>query len=204
MHQRGYKTAYQVGVAGFFIDIGVYHPDRDGEFLLGIECDGATYHSAKSVRDRDILRQSILESKGWNIHRIWSTDWFKSRDSEIKKVIQVLDRLMAASSVKEVSYTTKEDLTEDYKPENVIESVSQEEESDELRAALLEFRRDKIEPHYSDLNATILSDEWIDRFLDRKPTTQADFFLIPLEQRETIKDGSQYLNDVLELIGDFI
>ncbi len=204
LHQRGYKTAYQVGVAGFFIDIGVYHPGRDGEFLLGIECDGATYHSAKSVRDRDILRQSILESKGWNIHRIWSTDWFKSRDSEIEKVIQVLDKLMAASSVKEVSYPTKEDLTEDYKPENVTESVSQEEESDELRAALLEFRRDKIEPHYSDLNATILSDEWIDRFLERKPTTQADFFLIPLEQRETIKDGSQYLNDVLELIGDFV
>jgi very-short-patch-repair endonuclease len=202
LNQRGYKTAYQVGVAGFFIDIGVYHPEHDGEFILGIECDGATYHSAKSVRDRDILRQSILESKGWNIHRIWSTDWFKSRDSEIGKVLGVLDDLLAATSAREKP-TTKEDLKEDYKPEHVAESVSDEEEADELRAALIEFRKEKIEPQYPNLNITILSDEWIERFIEQKPTTPGDFFMFPLEQREMIKNGSQYLGDILELIGDF-
>ena len=68
----------QLGVAGFFIDMAVRNPDRPGEFLVGIECDGATYHSGFSVRDRDRIRQEILESLGWRgrIHRIWSTDWF--------------------------------------------------------------------------------------------------------------------------------
>src|SRR5208337_4825364 len=60
---------------------------RAGEFILGIECDGATYHSAKSVRDRDRLRQEILERKGWKIHRIWSTDWFKNRDREVQRLL---------------------------------------------------------------------------------------------------------------------
>nr|WP_287410685.1 DUF4011 domain-containing protein [Pseudodesulfovibrio sp.] len=204
LNQRGYKTAYQVGVAGFFIDIGVYHPDHEGEFLLGIECDGATYHSAKSVRDRDILRQSILESKGWNIHRIWSTDWFKGRDNEIVRVLQVLDKLVAATSVREKPATTKEDLKTDYKPEFVLESASHKEEIDELREALLEFRREKIEPRYSDLNITILSDEWIERFITSKPTTPGEFFIFPLELRDTIKGGTQYLGDILELIEDFV
>jgi len=203
LNQRGYKTAYQVGVAGFFIDIGVYHPERDGEFILGIECDGATYHSAKSVRDRDILRQSILESKGWNIHRIWSTDWFKGRENEVEKVLRKIDQLVATTPVKEKPTTTKEDLKEDYKPEHVAESASQEEETDELREALLEFRKEMIEPQYSDLSITILSDQWIERFLDRKPTNPDEFHLFPLEIRESIKGGRQHLGDILELIGDF-
>lgn len=74
----GYEVKPQLGVAGFFIDMAVRNPDRPGEFLAGIECDGATYHSGFSVRDRDRIRQEILESLGWRgrIHRIWSTDWF--------------------------------------------------------------------------------------------------------------------------------
>ncbi len=74
----GYEVKPQLGVAGFFIDMAVRNPDKPGEFLVGIECDGATYHSGFSVRDRDRIRQEILESLGWKdrIYRIWSTDWF--------------------------------------------------------------------------------------------------------------------------------
>ena len=72
----GFQIEYQVGVAGFFVDLGVRDPESPGRFLLGIECDGATYHSARSARDRDRLRQQVLEDRGWTIHRIWSTDWF--------------------------------------------------------------------------------------------------------------------------------
>ncbi|WP_371879983.1 DUF4011 domain-containing protein [Caballeronia sp. S22] len=74
----GYEVKPQLGVAGYFIDIAVRNPDRPGEFLAAIECDGATYHSGISVRDRDRIRQDILESLGWRgrIYRIWSTDWF--------------------------------------------------------------------------------------------------------------------------------
>jgi len=70
----GFEAIPQVGVRGFKIDIGVKHPNAAG-YILGIECDGATYHSGVVARDRDLLRQQLLESFGWNIHRIWSTDW---------------------------------------------------------------------------------------------------------------------------------
>jgi len=91
---RGYEVKPQLGVAGFFIDIAVRNPDRRGEFLAGIECDGATYHSGFSVRDRDRIRQDILESLGWKdrIWRIWSTDWFYYPNHETEKLVAFLEK----------------------------------------------------------------------------------------------------------------
>jgi very-short-patch-repair endonuclease len=74
--QLGHRVQAQVGVAGFLIDMAVRHPARHDRYVLGIECDGASYRSAKSAWDRDRLRQEILESLGWRLHRIWSTDWY--------------------------------------------------------------------------------------------------------------------------------
>ena len=93
-----YEIVPQVGVAGFSIDIGVRDSAHPGRYLAGIECDGAAYHSAKSARDRDRLRQEILESHGWNIYRIWSTDWFKNKRHEETRLLQFLSaaRLEAA------------------------------------------------------------------------------------------------------------
>src|SRR5262249_37087581 len=70
IQRLGYQVHPQVGMAGFFIDIGVIHPRDDGRYVLGVECDGAAYHSSQYARDRDPLRQTILESRGWTIHRI--------------------------------------------------------------------------------------------------------------------------------------
>jgi very-short-patch-repair endonuclease len=92
---RGFDCVPQIGVAGFFIDIAVRHPQKPGAFILGVECDGASYHSAKSVRDRDRLRQMILENLGWNMHRIWSTDWFKDSRREIEKVVERIRLIMS-------------------------------------------------------------------------------------------------------------
>ncbi len=95
LKEKGYDVVPQIGVAGFFIDLGVKHPAKAGAFLLGIECDGASYHSGRSARDRDRLRQEILENLGWKIHRIWSTDWFKNRDLEIKRLLLRIEGLLA-------------------------------------------------------------------------------------------------------------
>ena len=76
LRQRGYQVVPQVGVQGCRIDIGVRHSDYRYGYLAGIECDGKAYHSGVTVRDRDRLRQEILEGLGWRIYRIWSTDWF--------------------------------------------------------------------------------------------------------------------------------
>jgi very-short-patch-repair endonuclease len=93
LRSRGYEVTPQLGVAGFRIDIAVRHPDAPGTYLAAIECDGASYHSAQSVRDRDRIRQEILESLGWRgrIWRIWSTDWFRSPRQEAQRLFSFLD-----------------------------------------------------------------------------------------------------------------
>jgi very-short-patch-repair endonuclease len=88
LKSQGYDVVPQIGVSGYFIDLAVRHPQKPGAFLLGIEFDGKSYHSGRSARDRDRLRQMTLENQGWKIHRIWSTDWFKNRNGEIERLLQ--------------------------------------------------------------------------------------------------------------------
>jgi len=88
--KRGWRVDSQVGCSGYRIDLAVHDPDAPGRYILGVECDGANYHSAKSARDRDRLRQSVLEGLGWQLHRIWSTDWWLQRPKEMAKLEQVL------------------------------------------------------------------------------------------------------------------
>ena len=88
----GYQVDYQVGVSGFRIDLGVKRIG-DSRYLCGVECDGATYHSHPVARDRDRLRQDILEARGWAIYRIWSTHWFRNRETEIERLQQHLRAL---------------------------------------------------------------------------------------------------------------
>lgn len=93
LRNRGWRVVPQVGVSGYRIDMAVVNPHAPGKFLLGVECDGATYHSAPSARDRDRLRQLVLEGLGWNIHRIWSTDWWFNREIPLKTLLARLDEL---------------------------------------------------------------------------------------------------------------
>jgi hypothetical protein len=86
----GFLADPQVGSAGFRIDVGVRHPERPGTYILAVECDGATYHSALWARERDRLRQDVLEHLGWRFHRIWSTDWFYNRRAEINRMREAL------------------------------------------------------------------------------------------------------------------
>ena len=87
----GCEAVPQVGVTGYSIDIGVKHPSWPNGYLMGIECDGATYHSARSARDRDRLRQEQLESLGWHLYRIWSTDWFDDPVRETEKLREAIE-----------------------------------------------------------------------------------------------------------------
>ncbi|RAP77714.1 DUF3320 domain-containing protein [Paenibacillus montanisoli] len=93
----GYKVQKQVGSAGFFVDLAVVDHEQPGRYVLGIECDGAAYHSARSARDRDRLRQEVLEGLGWSIHRIWSTDWFKQPERELKRAVEAIEKAKLAS-----------------------------------------------------------------------------------------------------------
>lgn len=98
---QGYEVDTQVGSAGFRIDLAVKDKKKPGHYLLGIECDGAAYHSARSARDRDRLRQSVLENMGWHIHRIWSTDWFRNPEQELQRVVGAIEAAEAKEAAEE-------------------------------------------------------------------------------------------------------
>ncbi len=92
LEQLGYLVRKQIGSQGFYIDLAVVDPENPGRYIIGIECDGRAYHSARSARDRDRLRQLVLENIGWRIHRIWSTDWFRNPEQELKRVVESIEK----------------------------------------------------------------------------------------------------------------
>lgn len=92
--KNGFSIATQVGCSGYRIDLAVKHPTLSGRFVLGIECDGATYHSARTARERDRLRQTVLEDIGWRIYRIWSTDWIKDPLTEGRKLLEAIHKAL--------------------------------------------------------------------------------------------------------------
>jgi very-short-patch-repair endonuclease len=67
---KGINLVPQLGCSKFRIDLAACHPAAPGKYVLAIECDGATYHSSYTARDRDRLRQQQLEKLGWTFHRI--------------------------------------------------------------------------------------------------------------------------------------
>jgi len=93
LRQAGFDVHHQVGCSGYRIDLAVLDPSMPHRYLLGIECDGATYHRAATARDRDKLRQLILEGLGWKLYRIWSTDWWHDSEKEMQKLLQFIHLL---------------------------------------------------------------------------------------------------------------
>lgn len=89
---RGVQLHRQVGCRGYAIDLAVIDPREPGRYVLGIECDGAMYHSCPTARDRDRLRQQVLEGLGWRIYRIWSTDWYRKPAQELDRALQAIEK----------------------------------------------------------------------------------------------------------------
>jgi very-short-patch-repair endonuclease len=94
LSRRGLNLVAQYGSSGFWIDFAVSHPTQPGRYILALECDGATYHSSESARDRDRLRQEQLERLGWRFHRIWSSEWFYAKDTAVDKVLAAYQRAL--------------------------------------------------------------------------------------------------------------
>ncbi|WP_145413130.1 AAA domain-containing protein [Paenibacillus xylanexedens] len=94
LRNLGYELTTQVGMSGYRIDMAVVHPNDSSRYILGIECDGAMYHSSPSARERDVYRQRYLESRGWIIERIWSRNWWKNPAYEIERIDQRIKELI--------------------------------------------------------------------------------------------------------------
>lgn len=96
--RKGYKAKQYVGCSGYKIDIAVEHPEIPDEFIAGIECDGVSYASARTARDRDRLRRSVLKDMGWNLYRVWSTEWYRDPEVEGQKLIAFIEKAVAESN----------------------------------------------------------------------------------------------------------
>ncbi|WP_122456453.1 DUF3320 domain-containing protein [Pseudomonas viridiflava] len=97
LRRLGWQVVPQIGVSRFRIDLGIVHPDRPGDYLAGVECDGATYHSAATARDRDKVRGAILKGLGWNLVRLWSTEWWVNKEGALQKLHAALNDLLDRS-----------------------------------------------------------------------------------------------------------
>ena len=171
---EGYDCEFQLGVSGYFIDVVVKDPYASGEYVMGIECDGRMYHSAKSARDRDRLRQSVLEGLGWEIQRIWSTDWFQNSDAAIKPILRRLEKL---------TFNPKKALREELLAYN--ESV--------IRPQL---------PNIGE-SEWLLRDEMVDALLRLLPTRRDEFLDLSITLRENIHlDETDYIDAILQIISD--
>ena len=126
---KGYEVVTQVGCSGFRIDMAIKHPTQNGKFAIGIECDGASYHSSRTARERDRLRQIVLEDMGWTIYRIWSTDWIKNLKSEEEKLVKAIDTALAGTMVEKTvgSLLKQIDTSDIYDME-----IEEEEECQEI------------------------------------------------------------------------
>jgi very-short-patch-repair endonuclease len=92
--RKGWQVHTQIGASSFRVDLGVVHPDFAGRYLAGVECDGATYHRSATARDRDKLREQVLRGLGWEILRIWSTDWWVNPGGTLERVHTALTELL--------------------------------------------------------------------------------------------------------------
>ncbi|GLY74095.1 DUF3320 domain-containing protein [Actinoallomurus iriomotensis] len=114
LEEWGYDVQPQVGVAGYRIDLAVRHPDQPGRYAIGIECDGAMYHSSRAARDRDRLREEVLRGLGWTLHRIWGTDWYRERPQAERRLRTAIDEAIDRMRAETTSSTS---------PSGVVEST---------------------------------------------------------------------------------
>ena len=113
LRDLGWDIHPQIGVSAYRIDLGVVHPDEPGIYLAGVECDGAMYHSSAFARERDKIRQSVLEGLGWNLFRVWSTDWWTNRRKALDQLHQTLAACLEVDRKKRSEITTPDEEPSD-------------------------------------------------------------------------------------------
>lgn len=208
LERHGYQCEPQVGVAGFFIDLAVRDPGQPGRYLMGIECDGAAYHSAKSARDRDRLRQSVLEQLGWRIRRIWSVDWFRNAKLQLEPILQELAALRTEPAIEAEPEQAEEQIIQQVAEEQSqhAERISQEGGTS-LREKLHYLDQQIIRPALPNTpdNRRLLRPAMLEALLEFKPADRSEFQQrLPGYLREgTDPAEGRFIDDVLSLIGDY-
>lgn len=144
LQDKGWIVHPQIGVSAYRIDLGIVHPDAPGLYLAGIECDGAMYHSSAYARERDKIRQAVLEGLGWTLFRVWSTDWWTNR-------AKALEELHAALT-QHLEKVREEEAQKALSAEEAVEHAAPEAESEGFIREGLNANEDDIVTRYSRAN----------------------------------------------------
>jgi len=203
--KEGFECIPRVGAAGFFIDVAVTDPGNPGRYLMGIECDGPTYHSAKSARDRDRLREAVLQRLGWNVRRIWSTDWYKNPQGELAPIVRALHELKTTAA-------PATGVVEAEEIDNIVEQVEAQEartghfafEGSSLEEKLIRFDSEVVRKELPETpeHKRLLRPAMLEALLEYTPTSKVEFLeTIPfyIRQATEVAEG-RYLDQVFDII----
>lgn len=167
IQRLGYQVATRVGSQGYYIDLAIRHPEDPSKFVLALEYDGAGYYQAASARDRERLRQSVLEGLGWSFERIWSTDWFRDPEAELHRLKILIDKAITQHNQLIVSMAAKAASSSQVRqqlaaPELVAAPILRvEEEQPEFEACTTPYKKADVSklniPHVDDFSAIPLS-----------------------------------------------
>jgi very-short-patch-repair endonuclease len=225
LRREGFEVDYQVGVSGFRIDLGIKHPDYPSVYLAGIECDGARFHSSKSARDRDRLREEVLTGLGWKIVRVWSTDWYANADEETKKLVSRLRAIQLLPALQDKEY----DLRSTYEVKSEapsfedIEATTTEDEvndgsldvdrssdvgplSEEEAVSVLEVFRDSViakEIENWERQRSILRDSMIEALIKQRVIDPREWIIkVPHYQRSGTNqiEKNRYLSAICRIV----
>ena len=205
LREAGFACEPQVGVAGFFIDLAVIDPGAPGKYLMGIECDGAAYHSAKSARDRDRLRQEVLERLGWNIRRIWSTDWFSNPDEVLAPIIRELNEKRTPATEMSLVMPTEQPSDSMEELESCEFDMPLEIKELGLKEQLRHLAKHIIAKAFPDVDddRRLLRPAMLEALLEHQPISRSEFVeRIPKYLREATDphEAQHFLDRVLSLI----
>lgn len=158
LERRGWMIVPQVGISGLRIDLGIRHPDLGGAYLAGVECDGATYHSSATARDRDKVREQVLRGLGWNILRVWSTDWWFDAKGCADRLHDDLESLLQQSrerhAAEETAAETHWDMGHELGETEEIRDAHLPPEDDVAPSPITDETELVSSPDLSSLNAT--------------------------------------------------
>lgn len=99
LQEQGLQVQCNIGSSGFKIDMGVVHPQKEKQYILGILIDGTYYYNARTANDREMVMPGVLKALGWNLHRIWTMDWYENSDRIIDGIVNKVQELLLQPEV---------------------------------------------------------------------------------------------------------
>lgn len=134
--ENGYKVVERLGCSGYRVDLAVVHPRLPDCYLAAIECDGGSFMTAHTARERERLRKEVLERMGWNVYRVWSTEWVKNKKAEGEKLLDFLRK----AEEKPFEYTEKNtNGIPESRFEDIVEAVDKTEKNEENKYGFQEY-----------------------------------------------------------------